>query len=121
MRSDGTFTTTSTRRARRPPERPDRPTTPMPHDRAASTAATTFGELPLAEIATRRSPGRPRDLSCSENTRSYPLSLAHAVSNGTLSVSETTWNVGGPSRRVHAKLPIRGEREHLRGSRGDRE
>src|SRR5439155_2002067 len=81
-------------------EKPTRPTVLAPIRRAARTAETTFGELPLALIAMTTSPGFSRLVSCSEKTFSYEVSFAQAVRRAMLSASDVTRIRARPSTIV---------------------
>ena len=70
--SEGTVTQTSAISASLPPPRPLRASAVIPRDRAASTAASTFGEFPLVDIASRTSPFPPWARTWREKTSSKP-------------------------------------------------
>ena len=79
------------------------PTVVIPWALAHSTALRMFGLLPEPEIASTRSPGDARFLSCSTKMRSYPSSLAQAMIPAVLSVRLRTFSRFwySKSRRVH--------------------
>src|SRR5205807_836607 len=81
VESLGILMDTSASGPSRPPERPVRAITSSSRSCASRAARTTFSELPLVEIATSASPGRPSASSCREKTPSPPKSFVIAVSS----------------------------------------
>src|SRR6185437_13185171 len=73
-----------------PPWQPPKPTVMAPYSVAVFNASKMLGESPLVLIAKATSRGLMKVFSCSEKTRSYPKSLAHAVISEVLSVSAMT-------------------------------
>ena len=62
-----------------PPSYPAMPTVSRPRSRASPNASSRFREFPLVEMPSAMSPADAWAMSCRENTRSKPTSLAIAV------------------------------------------